>query len=146
MHNSFYFHKSDNSIEDLKSVEDGMQVFITALLESKRTNLKLRVKDFGRAYINLGLFHYMQGHERSLPCGAANDLFFLDPYGQVLACNGSDDPLVMGDLTKQAFEEIWHSEQAEDIRRKVKHCQKNCWMVGTAVPAMRRAPIPPLCG
>ena len=144
MHNSFYFHKNDNVIEDLDSVEARMKAFITALLGSKRMNLKLKVKDFGRAYINLGLLRYMQGQERTLPCGAATDLFFLDPYGKILACNGSDEPWIMGDLTQQGFEAIWHSSEAGDIRRKVKYCEKNCWMVGTAVPAMRRSPVGPM--
>jgi hypothetical protein len=44
----------------------------------------------------------------------------------------------MGDLNEQSFEEIWHSPQADEVRRQVVQCQRNCWMVGTAVPAMRR--------
>ena len=144
MHNSFYFHKTDNEIEDLDSVEEGMKAFITALLGSKRTNLKLRVKDFGRAYINLGLLRYMQGQKRTLPCSAGTDLFFLDPYGQILACNGSGEPWVMGDLTNTEFDHIWKSERAQEVRQKVGQCKRNCWMVGTAVPAMRKKPWIPL--
>jgi len=144
IHNSFYFHKDDNVINDVPYAEERMRAFISALLQSKRGGIKLRVKDWGRAYINLGLLRQMRGDGRTLACGAAKDLFFLDPYGRVLACNGSDEPWVMGDLTEHDFQEIWSSNQAGDIRRKGKNCQKNCWMVGTAVPAMRRAPISPL--
>jgi len=144
MHNSFYFHKYDNEIHDLDLVETSMRAFISALLDSKRRELKLRIKDWGRAFINLGILRYMQGKSRPLPCRAAQDLFFLDPYGQVLACNGSDEPWVMGNLKDAGFEEIWNSGAAEAVRRKVKQCRKNCWMVGTAVPAMRRNPLVPL--
>jgi MoaA/NifB/PqqE/SkfB family radical SAM enzyme len=121
-----------------------MNDFLKALLLSQRKNLRLKIKDWGRAYINFGLTRYMKGDIRSLPCGAANDLFFVDPYGLVLACNGSNEPWVMGDLKNQEFDEIWHSQEAEEVRRRVDNCRRNCWMVGTAVPAMRKAPWTPL--
>ncbi|MDO8281313.1 MAG: radical SAM protein [Thermodesulfovibrionia bacterium] len=144
MHNSFYFHKHDNKIEDLDFVVRKMNDFITALLASKRKDLRLRLKDMGRAYINYGLTRYMKGEIRSLQCGAAKDLFFLDPYGMILACNGSEEPWVMGDLKTQDFDNIWNSPKAEEVRQNVKKCGKNCWMVGTAVPAMRKTPWIPL--
>jgi MoaA/NifB/PqqE/SkfB family radical SAM enzyme len=144
MHNSFYFHKDDNRIEDLTLVEANMKKFISALLQSKRKDIKIRIKDWGRAFVNLGFLRYMQGESRRLPCGAAQDLFFLDPYGQVLACNGSDELWIMGNLQNADFAQIWSSKAAEEVRRKVKECKKNCWMVGTAVPAMRKSPLIPL--
>ncbi len=138
MHNSFYFFKYDNKIEDLELVTKEMKRFIISLLNSKRKRLRMRIKDWFRAYINLGLLNYMQSKGRPLPCGAATDTFFLDPYGNILACNGSDEPWIMGNLKKSDFDEIWNSQQANLIREKVKNCNKNCWMTGTAVPAMRR--------
>jgi len=138
MHNSYYFFKDDNKIDDLPFVTEEMHKFIRALLTSKRKSLRMRVKDWFRAYINLGLLNHMQGKARPLKCGAATDTFFLDPYGRVLACNGSDEPWVMGDLKTADFDEIWNSEQAEAVRRRVANCDRNCWMTGTAVPAMRR--------
>jgi len=138
MHNSFYFFKSDNKIEDLELVTKKMKKFIQELLSSERKNLKMRIKDWFRAYINLGLLRYMQGKIRPLPCDAATDTFFLDPYGNVLACNGSDEPWIMGNLKESGFDEIWNGRQTYKIREKVKNCNKNCWMTGTAVPAMRR--------
>jgi len=104
----------------------------------------MRAKDWGRAYLNLGLLRYIRGETRALPCGAATDTFFVSPWGEILACNGSAEPWVMGELKTQSFEEIWHSPQAETIRQKVKECQRNCWMTGTAVPAMRKAIWVPL--
>lgn len=144
MHNSFYFHKYDNRIDDLVFVENKMKEFISALLQSKRKNIRLKIKDWGRAYINQGILRYMQGQGRTLPCGAATDLFFLDPYGQILACNGSEAPWVMGNLTEMEFGRIWNSQRAQEVRKKVGQCKRNCWMVGTAVPAMRRKPWIPL--
>ncbi len=143
MHNSFYFHKHDNRIEDRDKVLREMDRFIQALLTSRRSTLRMRVKDWGRAYLNLGLRRYVEGGQRPLPCGAATDTFFVSPWGEILACNGSAEPWVMGDLKTQSFEEIWHSPQAEKVREKVRGCQRNCWMTGTAVPAMRRTPWVP---
>lgn len=137
MHNSFYFFKHDNKIGDLDLVAKEMQQFIQALLESKRKSLKMRIKDWFRAYINVGLLNYMHGNSRPLDCGAASDTFFLDPYGNILACNGSYEPWIMGNLKDADFDEIWQSPKAINIRERVKNCKKNCWMTGTAVPAMR---------
>jgi MoaA/NifB/PqqE/SkfB family radical SAM enzyme len=137
MHNSFYFHKDDNKIENLDLIREIMKEFMIRLLTSRRASLRMQVKDWFRAYINMGILRYMEGKVRPIPCGAATDFFFLDPWGRVLACNGSGDPWVMGDLTLQDFDEIWHSEQAEKVRQKVAECDRNCWMTGSAVPAMR---------
>ncbi|MCK5133660.1 MAG: radical SAM protein [Candidatus Sabulitectum sp.] len=144
VHNSFYFRKTDNKVDNFTEVEEAMQEFIEALLTSSRKQLlKGKFKDWLRAYINQGLLKHVQGKIRSLPCGAATDSFFLDPYGRILACNGSIEPMIMGDLTKQSFDEIWNSKQAEILREQVKNCKQNCWMTGTAVPAMRKNPIVP---
>lgn len=144
MHNSFYFHKHDNRIEDTEKVVREMKGFIRALLSSQRTNWRLRAKDWGRAYLNLGILRYIQGNFRTLPCGAATDTFFVSPFGEILACNGSAEPWVMGDLKSQAFEELWRSPQSEAVRQQVRDCRRNCWMTGTAVPAMRKNPLVPL--
>jgi MoaA/NifB/PqqE/SkfB family radical SAM enzyme len=137
MHNSFYFHKHDNRIENLDLIAEIMKEFMIRLLTSRRRSLSKRVKDWFRAYINMGILRYMEGKTRPIPCGAATDFFFLDPWGKILACNGSGEPWVMGDLTVQDFDDIWNSGQAAKVREMVKHCDRNCWMTGSAVPAMR---------
>jgi MoaA/NifB/PqqE/SkfB family radical SAM enzyme len=143
VHNSFYFFKEDNKIENVDEVREAMTRFIEALLRSPRRSPRKRIKDWFRAYLNLGLLNHVEGKARPIPCGAGTDTFFVDPWGRVLACNGSDEAWIMGDLTTQSFEDIWHSEQAENIRKMVQSCDKHCWMTGTAVPAMRRAPLKP---
>lgn len=144
MHNSFYFFKHDNKIEDLDRVEQGMTVFIRELLSSRRSAVRLRVKDWFRAYINAGLLKRMKGESRAIPCYAGMESFFLDPRGLVLACNGSDKPWIMGDLKNSSFEDIWNSPEAEQIRAKVRECQRNCWMTGSSVPAMRKNIMKPV--
>ncbi|HSG28157.1 MAG TPA: SPASM domain-containing protein, partial [Candidatus Krumholzibacterium sp.] len=144
VHNSFYFFKEDNRIDNVDEVERIMGEFITALLSSQRRRLKKRVKDWFRAYLNIGLLHHVQGRQRPIPCGAGTDTFFVDPWGRVLACNGSPSPWVMGDLNTQSFDEIWHGEEAKRIRALVRDCRQGCWMTGTAVPAMKKNPLKPI--
>ena len=144
VHNSFYFHKYDNEIENKEEVQAVLTDFVKQLLNSPRRNLKRRIKDWFRAYLCVGLLRHVQGKDRPIPCGAGTDTFFLDPWGHVLACNGSVDPLIMGDLRTQSFENIWRSEQAKAVREQVRNCRQFCWMTGTAVPAMRGNPWVPL--
>lgn len=144
VHNSFYFHKTDNKIENVAEVEEKMLQFMEALLRSPRGPMKRRVKDWFRAYLNLGLLGHVQGKPRPIPCGAGTDTFFVTPTGMIVACNGSETPMVMGNLNTQEFDEIWNSAQAKQVREQVKNCARKCWMTGTAVPAMRKNPWGPI--
>jgi len=45
----------------------------------------------------------------------------------------------MGNIRNvDSFEELWFSKQAEKVRSMVRSCRKNCWMVGTAAPVMKK--------
>lgn len=137
VHNSHYFHKWDNAIQDTEKVSREFARLITLLLRSGRP------KDWGRAYFNYGLLHYIRGRRRILPCEMGQDAFFLDPWGDVLACNGMDEKASMGNLRNHTWEEIWESERAQEIRRAVSGCTKNCWMIGSAAPAIWHHPVKP---
>ena len=66
------------------------------------------------------------------------DTFFIDPYGDVMPCNGTKDKEVMGNLNRQTWTELWHSTEAETVRMKVRSCDRNCWMIGSVSPAMHK--------
>jgi MoaA/NifB/PqqE/SkfB family radical SAM enzyme len=138
VHNSHYFHKWDNKIQDQEKAISEFQRLIIELLKSKK------VKEWFRAYFNYGLINYIRGNPRLLPCEMGRDGFFLDPWGDVLACNGMDEKQVMGNLKEQSWDEIWNSPRAEEIRRMVKNCKKNCWMIGSAAPAIWHHPVKPV--
>jgi len=138
LHNSHYFHKWDNKIGNKEKVCREFGKLINLLLHSKR------LKDWFRAYFNYGLINYIKGNKRFLPCEMGIDGFFLDPWGDILACNGMDKKQSMGNLRKQSWEEIWNDRQSREIRQKVKDCEKNCWMVGSAAPAIWHHPIKPI--
>ena len=55
-----------------------------------------------------------------------------------MPCNGTKDKEVMGNLNEQSWEELWNSEQAENVRKKVRCCDRDCWMIGSVSPAMHK--------
>jgi len=138
LHNSHYFHKLDNKINDKDAVIKEFERLIVLLLKSKKP------KDWFRAYFNWGLINYIYGNTRFLPCGMGSNGFFVDPAGDVLACNGMDRKQSMGNLKTQSWDQIWHSQRAQEVRQTVKNCQKNCWMIGSAAPAMWQNPKIPV--
>lgn len=130
VHNTYYFHKFDNKIEKVEKVAGQFEKLAGLMLKEKK------IKSWFRAYFNMGLANFVRGNPRPLPCGAAFDMFFLDPFGDIRPCNGMDE--IYGSLKDSTFKELWNSPKADDIREKVKNCDKNCWMIGTAAPAMKK--------
>jgi MoaA/NifB/PqqE/SkfB family radical SAM enzyme len=137
-HNSYYFHKDDNAFKDPEMVAREFEKISCELLKTRR------VKNWFRAYFNHGMANYVRGGKRLLPCEVGTDMFFVDPYGKVMPCNGMDREMPMGDLTQHSFEEIWASDQAAKVRAAVKSCDKNCWMIGSVAPAMKKDMLTPL--
>ncbi len=135
-HNSFYFHKDDNQITNKEVVTGHLKELINNLLKEKDPKL------WGRAFFNLGLINYINGGKRMLPCEAGLANFFIEPYGDVYPCNGLEDKIwkeSMGNIRDfSSFEELWFSPQAQRVRELVSICPKNCWMVGTAAPVMKK--------
>ena len=135
VHNSNYFHKYDNKITKHKEVLGCFEELICELLKTKQT------KSWFRAYFNYGLMNYIKGKPRLLPCEAGSENFFVDPFGEIYPCNGLEESLwngSMGNLDTQSFDEIWKGERAMRVREQVKSCTKNCWMIGTAAPVMKK--------
>jgi MoaA/NifB/PqqE/SkfB family radical SAM enzyme len=132
VHNSFYFHKHDNAIVLNAEVTEHFRKLISELLKTRR------VKNWFRAYFNYGLVNYVNGNKRLLPCEAGTENFFVTPAGDVVPCNGSPEPWVMGNIKTQQWDEIWGSKSAVEIRQKVRSCGQNCWMIGSAAPVMKK--------
>lgn len=130
VHNSYYFHKFDNRIEDPERVVGELQKLASRLLATKRP------KNWFRAWFNMGLANYVRGNRRLLPCRAGTDFFFIDPFGAVRPCNGMDDSL--GSLRENSFDEIWNGSEAGRVRSCVDSCDRQCWMIGSVSPAMKR--------
>lgn len=132
LHNSFYFVESNNIIHDRPMVAQHFETLINELLKSWSP------KKWFRAYFNHGLINYIYSQKRLLPCDMSFDTFFIDPYGDVMPCNGTKEKEVMGNLNRQDWDVLWNSEAAEAVRRKVRRCERNCWMIGSVSPAMHK--------
>ncbi len=132
LHNSFYFVENKNIIHDRLMVAQNFEDLVNELLKSNSP------KKWFRAYFNHGLINYIFGQKRLLPCDMAFDTFFIDPYGDVMPCNGTKNKEVMGNLNTQSWDELWNSKQADGVRIKVRHCDRNCWMIGSVSPAMHK--------
>ena len=132
LHNSFYFVESNNIIHDRLMVAQHFEDLVNRLLESNSP------KKWFRAYFNHGLINYIFSQKRLLPCDMSFDTFFIDPYGDVMPCNGTKNKEVMGNLNTQTWDELWNSQQAENVRKLVRCCDRNCWMIGSVSPAMHK--------
>jgi MoaA/NifB/PqqE/SkfB family radical SAM enzyme len=145
MHNSWYFHKEDNAVKDLEKATAAEKEFIKALLTSQRHGLKMKLKDYLRAYFNLNILNHLDDRPNVMSaCCAGRDLFFVDPWGNVTPCNGTREPWTMGNLKDQTFDEIWTSPQADEVRTQVDACQRSCAFIGTARFDMLKHPVRPL--
>lgn len=135
-HNSFYFHKYDNQVTNTDEVCANFDELIQRLMKEHHP------KSWFRAFFNLGLINYVKGGRRMLPCEAGTENFFLDPWGNILPCNGMEPSCwfdTMGNLNDvKDFMEIWTSPKAAEIREKVANCPKSCWMIGSASPVMKK--------
>ena len=132
LHNSFYFHKDDNKVNDKSKVAQNFEKLINELLKSKSP------KKWFRAYFNHGLINYIYGNKRLLPCDMSKNAFFIDPFCDVVPCNGMKEKAVMGNLREQDWDTLWNSDQAQKVRECTKHCDRNCWMIGSVSPAMHK--------
>lgn len=135
-HNSFYFHKYDNVITNKHEVSENFRKLMEMQMKEKHP------KSWFRAYFNMGLINYVNGGQRLLPCEAGTVNFFIDPWGEVYPCNGMEESKwkrSMGNIRSgKSFKEIWNSPEADEVRELVRNCPKQCWMVGTAAPVMKK--------
>jgi MoaA/NifB/PqqE/SkfB family radical SAM enzyme len=135
VHNSYYFHKHDNVIGDKERVAGNLEALSRRLLKTKRP------KNWFRAWFNMGLANYVRGGPRILPCRMGTDVFFVDPAGEVRPCNAME--VSMGSLKEKPFDEIWKGAAAHEVRDLVAACERDCWMIGSVSPAMKRHIVTP---
>ena len=145
VHNSWYFHKDDNVITSEEALHQH-ELFVKAMLTSKRRGLKNRLKDYGRAYFNKSIHLRLKGDtsDYSPPCGALTHFFFIDPFGNVTPCNGSDKAWIIGNIRENALEDILNSDRAKEVAQMVKNCKRNCTFIVTERHDMVRRPWKPI--
>jgi len=145
VHNSWYFHKEDNVLGSEEALNQH-ELFVKALLTSKREGWKNKLKDYGRAYFNKSIHQRLRSDMPGYrpPCGALKDFFFIDPWGNLTPCNGSKEEWILGNLKENDFEEIMNSQRAKDILSKITQCERNCAFIVTERHDMLRRPWLPV--
>jgi MoaA/NifB/PqqE/SkfB family radical SAM enzyme len=145
VHNSWYFHKHNNILESEEALNQHEQ-FVKALLTSKRAGIKNVLKDYGRAYFNKSIHQRLRSDSPGYrpPCGALKDFFFIDPWGNVIPCNGSEEEWILGNIKDSSFEEIMNSQHAKDILLRISKCERNCTFIVTERHDMLRRPWIPI--
>ena len=145
VHNSWYFHKHDNQVVSEDALREHDR-FVRALLTSRRRTFKSRLKDYGRAYFNRSIHRRLRGDEAGYrpACGAGTDFFFIDPWGNVSPCNGSEQEWVMGNIGEHTIDEIMASDRAHEAMEHVRQCRRNCAFIVTERHDMVRRPWVPI--
>lgn len=145
-HNSWYFHKYDNATTSNDDSWKMVEEFIKSLLQSRRLGLKNKIKDYLRAYFNLSILKRLRGDPIGYrpPCGAGKDFFFIDPWGNVSPCNGSDEEWIIGNIKENSLEDIFNSKKAKEYIKIVENCRKDCCFVVTDRHDMLRKPWRPI--
>jgi radical SAM protein with 4Fe4S-binding SPASM domain len=95
-----------------------------------------------RAYYEFGVYRREADGKRILPCGAAEVLFYMDPFGDVYSCNVANKHL--GNIREQEFGAIWNSREARESRDFARNCPYQCWMLCTVSPYLRQRPLRPM--
>jgi len=85
------------------------------------------------------LIKFIDGEIDKICCPAGNKFFFMLPNGDIYACNMRN--LLMGNLTKECFEDIWYSARAKEIRMLADNCSQPCWTMCNAKSVVSNAKL-----
>jgi MoaA/NifB/PqqE/SkfB family radical SAM enzyme len=86
-------------------------------------------KNWAKAWFYRGLVSYTQTGKRPIKCGAGENFFYLDPFGDVYLCHLKNWKI--GNLKKQSFSQIWQGAERKKYLKMAKTCH-DCWMICTA--------------
>ncbi|MBU1148052.1 MAG: glycosyltransferase, partial [Candidatus Omnitrophica bacterium] len=68
-------------------------------------------------------------------CIAGAKFAMLSPFGELYFCPGLKH-MVVGEMQDKAFDSLWMSDKAEDVRSFIQKGQCHCWLVCTVYPAV----------
>jgi len=123
-HNSeIYFQKSDNVAPEFTGQAGG------SLADVMRAQLQSgAVKDWLRAYHIRGIMDPELRKEFVSKCEAGSRFFFMSPSGDVYPCMVMNMPI--GNLREvDGWDSLFKGGTEDRIRRAVKGCREDCWMV-----------------
>lgn len=109
------FWIGDDQLDELDRVAD-------RLLELKKADAPIMNTERD---LNMLSYHFRRQKPRDMArtCTVSLRNFFIQPNGDVQFCH--DWPPI-GNLRQQSAKDIWHGDQAENLRQKAIHCEKQC--------------------
>lgn len=123
--NSDIYYGSNNNFP--KNVEK-FKININKIINEEMKIFNL--KKLGKIIYMHELLEFVNGKINSLQCPAGQEFFFMQPSGEIFACNMRN--LRMGNLSEETFENIWFSPKSEMIRETTYRCTKPCWTMCNA--------------
>ncbi|WP_035774281.1 radical SAM/SPASM domain-containing protein [Butyrivibrio sp. VCB2006] len=132
IHNSYYFNKSDNVINDTTPLKAELKKLVNIQLMSNRK------KDWARAYFNDMSINYIDRMAMPVKCDAGRSSFTIECNGNVLPCNMTPTEWVMGNLKRNTWDEIIKSDSSNEIMEKCRNCKLNCWSVCNVQSALKK--------
>ena len=132
IHNSFYFSKNDNSISNESKLINELERLVQMELKSSRK------KDWARAFFNDMSINYIEGKPMPVKCDAGRTSFTIECTGEVLPCNMTPVPWVMGNIKNNTWDDIISSDDAHAVIEKCRNCKFNCWSVCNVQSALKK--------
>lgn len=123
-HNSgIYFKKVDNTPQKATdALKDDLRRIGDEHLRSGT------VKNWFRAYHLAGITDESMRTQGAKKCAAGDRFYFMDPSGKVYPCIVMDK--VIGNIKEvKRFEDLVPKEKASHVRKMVRGCREDCWMV-----------------
>ena len=121
VHNSYAFFKSDNEYSHRDRMIEELEKMVQERLSSRR------IKDWGRAFIDNGSVQFLEGLPIPIRCDAGKTSFFVDTSGNILPCNMTPTPWIMGNLHTDSWKDIVDGDRAKRIIDQCKNCKTPCW-------------------
>ena len=131
-----YFGQTNKGINNLELLGRQLNVLLKEHLQTWNPSR------LARAYFEYGVYYRELYKKRHLYCGAAEQFFYMDPFGNLYSCSIANKEL--GNIRENNFEIIWNGTKAQNARVFNKSCPYPCWMICTVLPYLKKRPFIPL--
>jgi MoaA/NifB/PqqE/SkfB family radical SAM enzyme len=122
----FFGHNDSSVVKDRHPLfgSEQMRADFETIINSELSSFNL--KRLGKAFLYYGSFKLAAEGKQLFPSRPGSDFFYLDPKGDVYPSVLHN--YIMGNLARDDFDTVWHSEQAEEVRRRVEQDEMPYWL------------------
>ncbi len=126
--------KFDWQNESMDEIEKSISEIVADRLKNESLLRKLADP---YAYYLSRCVDFQKSRNMNQQCYSGTHSFFLDPHGNVYPCIISGKK--MGNI-KDGFEQVWTSQEADEIRKNICSGACSCWVACESVTSMLRSP------